>query len=126
VGVLSFVRNDDAFRAPRRRNADCGSVEEWSNARYCVRRALEDGLIAAAGVLLILMLLVSADQRVRERVSDAIRPGNPSTEIANVTARVTRAASILVRAIKDQSLDQAPLVVFAAAGGGLFLAMLRL
>jgi hypothetical protein len=91
-----------------------------------MRRAIEDGLIAAAGMLLLLVLVVSVDQRVRERLTDAIRPGNPSAEIASLQAKASHTAAVVLRSAKDKSIEQAPLFVFAAAAGGLFLAMLRL
>jgi hypothetical protein len=105
-----------------------GLVDHGTDAepRWSVRRALEDGLITAAGVLMLLAVLVSVDQRVRERLTDVLRPGNPTAEIANMSSKASKTAAILATAIKDQSIDQAPLVVFVAAGGGLFLAMLRL
>jgi len=91
-----------------------------------VRRALEDGLIAAAGLLLLAAIVVSVDQRVRERLIDVTRPGNPSAEIASLQAKTSHTMAIVLRAAKDKSVEQAPLFLFAAAAGGLFLAMLRL
>lgn len=91
-----------------------------------MRRALEDGLISAAGVLVILVGLVVLDARVRERVEEVLAPGQPQVELARASARASRTAAIVADAVRHQTIEQAPLVVFVAAGGGLFLAMLRL
>jgi hypothetical protein len=91
-----------------------------------VRRVIGDALISIAALLILLVALVSIDDRVRDRVSGIMRGETASTELAGVSSQVGRAASVIVVAAKDQSIEHAPLVIFAVAGTALLLAMLRL
>ena len=83
-----------------------------------MRRALGDAMISISSVLLLLMLLVSVDPRVREQISGASMPGTISSQMHTVTSAVLAAA-------RDHSIDQAPLMIFALAATVLVLFMLR-
>ncbi len=91
-----------------------------------MRRAFGDALISAAALLILLVALVSIDERVRDRVTAVVRGETVSSELANVRSGVGQTASVVFDAVKDQSIEHAPLVIFAVAGTALVLAMLRL
>ncbi len=66
-------------------------------------------------------VLVSIDERVRERVSNLVAGGGLSSW-ANRAAELGQA---VVEALRSQSHENAPLVIFAAVGGVLLLFMLK-
>lgn len=70
----------------------------------------------------LLFALVSVDARVRERVGDVIAGGNNLTPWGD---RLTDLGATLVSALRHQSIENAPLVVFAAVGAVLFVFMYR-
>jgi hypothetical protein len=71
---------------------------------------------------MIMLALVSIDARVRERVSDLVSGGDELTPLGD---RATELGSALLDAIRHQSIENAPLVVFAAVGALLFVFMVR-
>jgi hypothetical protein len=66
--------------------------------------------------------LVSVDARVRDQVSELV--GN-SANVAPLSTRITELADALWSAARYQSLENAPMVVFATVGIVLTLFMLR-
>jgi hypothetical protein len=74
-------------------------------------------------VLLLLLILVSVDPRVREQVSGVWTPGTPA--VASISVHVREITSVVMSAARDHSIDQAPLMVFALAATVLVLFMLR-
>jgi hypothetical protein len=70
----------------------------------------------------VLMFLVSLDDRVRDRFSDLLSAG---TDLSPWTHRAAELGSVLVDAVRYQSIENAPLVIFAAVGAVLFLFMVR-
>ena len=91
-----------------------------------MRRAFGDALISAAALVVLLIGLVAIDDRVRERVQLVIETGDLSSGFESATSRASDVAEVLVMAVRDQSLDHAPLAVFVVAATALVLAMLRL
>jgi hypothetical protein len=83
-------------------------------------------MLSAAALVILLAALVSIDERVREHVMSLTRPDVMSATVHNVTGQARTTMSILAGAAKDQSIEHAPLVIFAVAGSALVLAMLRL
>jgi hypothetical protein len=78
--------------------------------------------VASAGVLVaMLLLLVSIDPRVREHMSSVVSPGGAST----MGHGAMDLASVLVSAVKHQSIENSPLVIFAVVGAILVLFMLK-
>ena len=78
--------------------------------------------IASAGVLAaLLLLLVSIDPRVRDHMSGLVSPGGAST----MGQGAMDLAGVLVSAVKHQSIENAPLVIFAVVGTILVLFMLK-
>ena len=91
-----------------------------------MRRAFGDALISAAALVVLLIGLVAIDDRVRERVELVIQTGDLSSGFESATSMASDVADVLVMAVRDQSLDHAPLAVFVVAATALVLAMLRL
>jgi hypothetical protein len=70
----------------------------------------------------VLFALASVDARVRERVSDVVTGGDGLTPWGD---RVSDLGSALMSAVRHQSIENAPLLVFAAVGAVLFVFMLK-
>ena len=66
--------------------------------------------------------LESVDARVRERVGEVVASGDGLTPWGD---RVSDLGSALVSAVRHQSIENAPLLVFATVGAVLFLFMFR-
>lgn len=94
--------------------------------RSDVRRVLGDAMLSAAALVLLLAALVSIDERVREHVLSLTRPDAMSATVQNMSGHARTTVAVLAEAAKDQSIEHAPLVIFAVAGSALVLAMLRL
>jgi hypothetical protein len=89
-----------------------------------MRRTLRDGLMSAGALIVLLLALVSVDDRVREQFSLRLASG-PSAELRNASGQVRHLTSIVVQAARDQSIEHAPLVLFVLAAIVLVLFMLR-
>ena len=70
----------------------------------------------------VMFALVSVDPRVRDHVSDLF---GGTTSVAPLGARLTELGGVLWSAVRHQSIDNAPLVVFATVGIVLTIFMLR-
>jgi hypothetical protein len=70
----------------------------------------------------VLIALTSVDARVRERVSDVVTGGDSLTTWGD---RVSDLGSALALAVRHQSIENAPLLIFAAVGAVLFVFMLK-
>ena len=89
-----------------------------------VRRVYGD-LLASAGVLAaVLGVLVSIDVRVREQVQAAMSAASPAG-VGDAGARLRDVTLTLVEAARTQSIDHAPLVIFAVVATVLLLALAR-
>jgi hypothetical protein len=71
---------------------------------------------------LVLGALVSIDQRVRDRFLDFITGGDG---IATWGNRLADLGGALMSALRYQSIENAPLLIFATVGAVLFLFMVR-
>jgi translation initiation factor 2B subunit (eIF-2B alpha/beta/delta family) len=70
----------------------------------------------------VLIALTSVDARVRERVTDVVMGGDGLTSWGG---RVSDLGSALASAARHQSIENAPLLIFAAVGAVLFVFMLK-
>jgi len=70
----------------------------------------------------VLFALASVDARVRERVTDVVSGGDGLTPWGD---RVSDLGTALMSAVRHQSIENAPLLVFAAVGAVLFVFMLK-
>jgi hypothetical protein len=83
------------------------------------------GVFAAiGGVVALVVCLAAIDGDVREQVARLFRGGAP-TEMATITADVRALGVVVFQAVSDQSIEHAPLVIFALAATVLLLFMLR-
>ena len=76
----------------------------------------------SGGIFAILLFaLVSIDPHVQDRFSEMVS----GQSVSSFTDRVSMFGGALASALRDQSIENTPMVVFAAAGAVLFLFMAR-
>ncbi len=88
------------------------------------RPGLNETLISLACVVVVFAALLSLDAHVRERVGMLFAAAT-SANAQTLTARLAGVGDAIVGAARERQIDEAPLLVFAVAGGMLFLFMLR-
>lgn len=69
----------------------------------------------------LLFALVSIDARVQERFQDLVAGGG----VSSFADRASQLGDALATAVRYQSIENAPMVVFATVGAVLFLFMVR-
>ena len=89
-----------------------------------MRRVFGDALISLCAVLLLLMMLVTIDPRVREQMSGLWGGSGPSA-VSSVSTQVRQVSQVVLSAAADHSIDNAPLMIFALVATVLVLFMLR-
>ena len=89
-----------------------------------MRRVFGDALMSAAAIGVVLIALTFIDERVRMQISQQI-VAHPVSTLADSGARVRDLIGIVASAVRSQSLSNAPLAIFAVAGGVLLVFMLR-
>jgi uncharacterized membrane protein len=90
-----------------------------------MRRATNDALISLGALVLLLVALMSIDDRVRERVERLLTAPPSSAQIVGVGNDIENVSTVMFRAARSQSIEHAPLVIFSVAAGILVLFMLR-
>jgi hypothetical protein len=90
-----------------------------------IPRAFSDVLISVAALLTLIVMLAAFDVRVREQISLRVGAGNGSTQVADAGVAIRDVVSVVVAAVRDQSIAHAPLVIFVLAATVLVLFMLR-
>ncbi len=88
-------------------------------------RATSGFLTTGTGVLAIVVGLAVIDERVRSEVAALAAGHAGGGEIAGVGSRVSELGLIALQAVRDQSIEHAPLTLFALAALVLFVLMLR-
>lgn len=88
-----------------------------------MRRAFGEALMSAGTVAVLLLALVAADGRVRDEVSRRI--ARPSVELAGAGQQMGNLTSVIAAVVRHQSIEHAPLLIFALAATVLVLLMLR-
>ena len=86
--------------------------------KLSVRQAVLSSLVFCG----LLLALASVDARVRDRVGEVMTGGDGLTPWGD---RASDLAGTLMSAVQHQSIENAPLVVFAAVGAVLFVFMIR-
>lgn len=86
-----------------------------------VRQAFASAAVFGA----VLLVLISVDDRVRDRFSDLVYGGGSTGSLTPWGDRAGDLGSALVSAAKYQSIENAPLLVFAAVGAVLVVFMLK-
>jgi len=87
-----------------------------------LKLGIRDGAVSAGIFAAILFALVSTDARVHDHVSDLF---GGTGAVGPWGDRLTDLGSALWTAVKDQSIDNAPLLVFATVGAVLTLFMFK-
>ena len=87
-----------------------------------MNRKLRQGLFSAAVFVAILAALVSVDDRVQDRFTEVFAGGDGLSPWGD---RVGDLGGALFGALRHQSIENAPLLVFAAGGLVLFLFMVK-
>ena len=90
-----------------------------------IRRPFSGALTSAAGLCALLIGLVAIDDRVREQIARAFTSRGPADEITTFGSRWSDVALISVRAVRDQSVEHAPLAIFALVAAVLLVLMTR-
>ncbi len=90
-----------------------------------MRRMVGDAVLTAAGAMVLVLALVMFDDRVREQITAVFDARHPSAALASLTGRVNEVCAIVAAALRDQSFEHAPLVIFTLAATVLVLFMLR-
>jgi len=90
-----------------------------------MRRPFAGGLTAIGGLCALLVGLALVDERVRDRLARLASSRTASGEIASAGAKLQELVEIVALAVRDQSIEQAPLVIFSLAAIVLLLFMLR-
>ena len=90
-----------------------------------MHRAIRDAMLTAGSALPLVLALVLLDDRVRLQISAVIDTRHPGDALAGMGGRASNVMAIVLLAAKTQSLDHAPLVIFAVAAAVLVLFMLR-
>jgi len=86
-----------------------------------MRRVLNDALISAGALVVLLVMLVSIDGRVRDQIAGSMRYAS----VAGTGAQIGNVGSIVLEAVLEQSVAHAPLAIFSVAAVVLVLFMLR-
>ena len=89
---------------------------------HVMKLGFRQAIVSAAGFSAVLLLLVSIDARVRDRFGDLVTGGDSLSPWGD---RASDLAHALMGALRSQSIENAPLLVFAAVGSVLVLFMLR-
>lgn len=87
-----------------------------------MRRVIGDAVISFCAVMGLLLMLVAIDPRVRFQVASVWGGSGAATSVSKDLGEIS---SVLMSAIRDHGIDNAPLMVFAAAATVLVLFMLR-
>ena len=82
-------------------------------------------LTAAAGVGVLVIVLALVDDRVREQTERIVHGRTPSGDIAAVSEEAQDMAYVFMHAVRDQSIEHAPLTVFGLAALVLVIFMTR-
>lgn len=90
-----------------------------------IRRAFDDALISVGALIALILVLAAFDGRVREQISLRIGSGRASAQVIDAGVVVRDLTGVVADAVRDQSIEHAPLVIFVLAATVLVLFMLR-
>jgi hypothetical protein len=89
-----------------------------------MRRGIREALMSGGTVVVLLLVLIGFDDRVREQVSMRIH-ARPSVELASAGRQLDDLTTVIAMAAHEQSIGHAPLLLFTLAAAVLVLFMLR-
>jgi hypothetical protein len=82
-------------------------------------------ITAVTGVVSLVVVLALVDYRVRDEISRLANGRPPSSEVMAAGEEAQNLTYIVVRAVRDQSIEHAPLTIFGLSALVLVLLMLR-
>src|SRR5213594_2789880 len=91
-----------------------------------IRRTFGDVLLSIGAMTVLLAILVSINDRVRNEVATRLTAARAHTALAELVADAHDIAAVVVDAARHQTIEQAPLVIFVIAASILVVFMLRL
>jgi hypothetical protein len=86
------------------------------------RFGLKQAFVSFGVFAVLLMALVSVDERVRDQFNNLIAGNN---SVSSWSSRASTLTDAVASAARHQSIENAPLLIFATAGAVLFLFMVR-
>jgi hypothetical protein len=89
-----------------------------------MRRKYKEIVMSIGAVALLLLVLISFDDRVKREFSRRWSAG-PSAEAAEFSRTARNLSMVVVQAAKDQGLAHTPILVFVLAGSVLLFFMTR-
>jgi hypothetical protein len=128
--ATDFVGRPRAGQVTRATKAEIGLIPESVGNGTAIaidagmRRVFREALMSAGTVVILLLLLIAFDDRVRDQVSRRV-VAHPSQELASVGRQARDLTSVIAAAARDQSLGHAPLLIFTLGAAVLVLFMLR-
>ena len=90
-----------------------------------IRRPISDALISIGALTLLLAVLVSVDDRVRQQVSLRLSSGAAQQQLRDAGVQMQDLVSVIAAAARHQSIEHAPKMMFLIAGAVLFVFMMR-
>ena len=87
-----------------------------------MKLGLRQTIASVAVFAAVLTFLVSLDERVRDRFSDFLSAG---TDLSPWSHKAAELGNALVDAARHQSIENAPMMIFAVVGAVLVLFMVR-
>ena len=88
-------------------------------------RRWREALMSIGTVVVILLVLIAVDDRVRDQFSMRFMSSRPSVPLVAAGQQARDLTSVIAEVARDQSLAHAPLLIFALAAVVLVLFMLR-
>lgn len=88
------------------------------------RRTLDHTLLSAGALALVVTVLVGFDDRVRRALADLVDDRRTS-ELAHIGAGAYDLGAVLLTAVAEQSIANAPLMIFVVIATVLTLFMVR-
>jgi alpha-beta hydrolase superfamily lysophospholipase len=90
-----------------------------------MQRAFTDAAVGAGSGLVVVLALVTFDERVRDQIRMTFDTTHPQVALHGVSTRLSDLAAVMAMAMHQQSFAHAPLVIFAVAAAVLVLFMVR-
>ena len=91
-----------------------------------IRRPFGDVLLSIAALGMLLAVLVSVDERVRDQVALRLTTHGVRTELQSAGAQMRGLAGVMYEAARDQSIEHAPMMILVVSAGALVVFMLRI
>ena len=81
--------------------------------------------MALGSVLAVVAGLAIMDERVRRQVADLAHPQSVAGEVSSSLGYLWAVAMVVLEAIQERSVEQAPLMIFSVAAVALVLLLVR-